>query len=80
MSLRCIYPKKITKVLKEFHFGLSGGYYSKYTIAVKTLQESYYWPSMYIESFQIAKENEKFHRCVGSRRMEAISLQPITTK
>jgi len=37
MLLRCIYPKKILNILKEFHFDFSRGYYSRYTITVKNL-------------------------------------------
>lgn len=73
MLLHCIQLVEVFKILHEFHSGTFEGHFSRYTIATKILQVGYYWPSIYINSFQIIKEYDKYHRFI-ERRMVIMPL------
>jgi len=63
--LRCVPISKIAKLIKEFHFGMSGGHYSGYKMVSKIIQGGYYWPTMFKEAFAKSQSYEKCQRFVG---------------
>jgi hypothetical protein len=51
MLLRCVDEKKSQELIKQFHEGVCGGYFTPKTIAHKILRVGYYWPTIFKDSY-----------------------------
>jgi transposase InsO family protein len=78
--LSCLLEDDAKKAIREFHKGDCEGYHYWKTTAHKILRGGYYWPSIFANVY---KEVSNCHKCQifnGRRKLQPLSLKPISVK
>jgi hypothetical protein len=68
------------RTIKEFHKGDYRGHQYWKTIVHKILRVGYYWPNIFIDVY---KEVSSFHKCQifdGRRKLQPLSLKPVSVE
>jgi hypothetical protein len=68
------------RAIREFHKGDCGGHHYWKTTAHKILREGYYWPNIFVDVY---KEVSSCHECQifdGRRKLQPLSLKPISVE
>ena len=53
--LRCLPPQNAQGILKEKHEGSRGGHFSPQVTAICSLRTSFYWPTIFKDSYAMVK-------------------------
>jgi len=78
--LRCVTQDESQRILHEFYYGFFGGHYSGPSTIVKILKASYYFSTMFNDSFKIVQEYDKYNMYVEKRRQDSMPLKPMVVE
>jgi hypothetical protein len=82
ISLQCVNDEEENKLLHETHgssyfFIHIGGHFYAKAIYFKIIINSYYWPSIFRDSYKFARSCDKCQKFAGKERLSTIPLQPV---
>ena len=67
-------------ILKELHFGLSGGHFGGETTAHKILRAGYYWPTLFRDSYAFVRKCQECQLAAGRVKKYAFPLKPVSVE
>jgi hypothetical protein len=76
--LICLEREDVDKVLKELHDGPVGGYFAGNITAHKILRANYYWPTLFKDSHNYARNCKTCQISVGREKRVAVPPQLVT--
>ena len=65
-------------ILKELHFGPAGSHFGEETMEHNILRASYYWPTLFRDSYAFVKKCQEFQLAVGRVKKSNFPLQPVS--
>lgn len=74
--LKCISEEESHLILKEFHYRHCCGHYPAHTIAHKILRASYYFPTIFKDSYSYVRTFHPCHLIVRIQKLPTLPLQP----
>jgi len=75
--LRCLEMDDANHVLKEMHYGRTGGHYGRETTAHKIFRAGYYWPTVFRDSHSYAQKCKVCQIVAEQERKPVIPLKPV---
>jgi hypothetical protein len=78
--LSCLLEDEAKRAIQEFHKGDCGGHHYWKTTMHKILRAGYYWPTLFADVY---KEVSSCHECQifdGRRKLQPLSLKPISVE
>jgi len=78
--LICLYHLKYKQILQELHEGVCGGHFTPIVTTHKIIWTSYYWPTMFNDTYSMIRKFLQCHKHSGNMKREAMSLQSISVE
>jgi hypothetical protein len=80
--LHCVNNEDAHKLLQETHGSSSfvihvGGHFSAKPTTFKIIRKSYYWPSIFLDSYFFLRSCDKCQKFAGKERLSAMPLQHV---
>jgi hypothetical protein len=78
--LRCVNKEEAKKILKELHSGYCGGHFVSCTTAHKILRAVYYWPTLFLDTYQHVRSCQPCQYFTGKSKLPAQPLKPVVVE
>ena len=74
--LKCVGKEDAIYILREVHEGICGNHIGARTLAVKTLRQGYYWPTMLKDGTELVR---KYKTCQENAKISHLPSEPLTS-
>jgi hypothetical protein len=78
--LSCILEDDTEHAIREFHKGDCGGHHYWKTTTHKILRAGYYWPTIFADVYKEVSSCHECHIFDGRRKLQPLSLKPISVE